>query len=220
MALEVAWNFDEASGAVVDYSGNNRGFALTGTTARTAAGGGYTYGGTLPNRKGLIQTTTGIQLGPSMTGLNSTSRTFEAWVKTQTTDPSWMLEWYNTANDTGAWGLLLLSTVWSFRAKNAANTAFPVTLTKDSVAFHHIAATHDGSVMKVYRDGVQVGSNVSIPSALMTADVMRVFDTAQGGTLSDTRIYSHVLTATEINTDMATPVTAQTPGFTGWGIPL
>lgn len=223
MALELAWNFD-GTGVAVDHSGHGRDLTIgagNGNSARTAAGGGYTYGGTVPGRMGLHQTVNDIMTGPAMTGLNTASRTIEFWCKTQTNDPSWMMEFHNTANDTGAWGLLLLGGALSFRAKNAANQSFPVSLTQDSANFHHIAATHDGTNLKVYRDGVQVGSNVALSGAILTGDVFYPFDqSGSSGILSDVRIYSHVLTQSQIASDMNTPVTAATPGFIGWGVPL
>ena len=74
MTLLLAWSFDEASGAVIDQSGNGRGFSLTGNTIRTASGGGYTYGGTLPASLGLTQSAAGIQAGPAITGPSCSAR--------------------------------------------------------------------------------------------------------------------------------------------------
>jgi hypothetical protein len=221
VALELAWNF-EGTGVVDDLSGNGRTFTPSGNTVRTAAGGGYTYGGTVPTRKGLTQTAAEIFLGPAITGLNSAARTIECWAKTQGNDPSWFLELYNLTNDTGAWGWLLLNGTWSFRAKNTSNTSFPVTLTKDSANFHHLAATHDGANLKVYRDGAQVGSNVALAGSILAATAFRIFDQAGSACLiSDVRIYSDALTQAQIAADMNTPVSAPAAsGFTGWGVPL
>lgn len=221
MSLELALKFNERNGSVVDHSGNNRGFALVTNTVRNSAGSGYTYGGSDANSSGLTQTSAVIQTGPaSMTPFNTTGRTIEVWAKAPGANPSWMLEFYNAANDTGAWGWLILSGTWNFRAKNAANTVFQsAALTQDTANFHHYAATHDGTTMKVYRDGVQVGTDISMPSAVMTADAIRVFDLSGSTNIIDeVRIYSHVLTGAQIATDMVTPIAELLQP--GWGIPL
>lgn len=205
------WSFNEASGAVVDNSGNSRGFSLTGNSARTAAGGGYTFAGAAPNSKGLITTGTDIQAGPAITGLNTTSRTIMAWVKTSASDPSWFLEYHRAGvDDTGVWGFLLLGGTFRFRAKNSSGTAFERNLTLDAANFHHLAATHDGTNLKVYRDGVQVGADVSMAFAVWGADDVRVFDGCNGVNISHVRVFDVALTSTEINTWMNTPTPTAT----------
>lgn len=221
MTLLLAWNFEEASGAVVDYSGNGRGFSLSAGTVRTAAGSGYTYGGTLSSSVGLTQSSAVIQAGPATTGLNTASRTMMCWAKAPGATPSWFMEFHNAAGDTGAWGWLMLSGVFRFRAKNAAGTVFEVNLTADAANWHHYAATHDGTNLKVYRDGTQVGTDVALSGALLTGDDMRVFDNAgSANVIDDVRIYDTALTAAAITSDMNTPVAAATSGFQGWGIPI
>lgn len=220
MTLLLAWSFDEASGAVIDQSGNGRGFSLSAGTVRTSAGGGYTYGGTLPASKGLTQTSAVIQAGPAITGLNSTSRTMEAWIKLSAAGTYWGMEYHQAANDTGVWGWLYLSSVFRFRAKNSANALFEVTLTPDHGNWHHLAATHDGTTLKCYRDGVLVGSGLSMAFPVWTADDIRVID--QGSTnltLKDVRVYDTVLSAAQITTDMNTPLTTPAAAeFEGWGV--
>lgn len=221
MTLLLAWSFDEVSGAITDYSGNGRGFSLSAGTVRTASGSGYTYGGALPNSKGLTQTSGAIQAGPAITGLNTTNRTMECWAKAPGANPSWFMEYHQASNDTGVWGWLMLSGVFRFRAKNSSNTVFDITLTADASNWHHYAATHDGTTLKAYVDGVLVGSGLSMAFPVWAADDIRVFDA--GGTtnfIDDVRVYDTVLSAGAITTDMNTPVAAATPGFEGWGIPL
>lgn len=220
MTLLLAWSFDEASGNVIDLSGNGRGFALSAGTVRTAAGGGYTYGGTLPNSQGLTQTSAVIQAGPAITGLNTTSRTMEAWFKLAAAGTYWGLEYHQAANDTGVWGFLYLSSVFRFRAKDASNNLYEVTLTPDLGVWHHLAATHDGTTLKVYRDGVLVGSGVSMAVPVWAADDVRVIDLGSTNlTMKDVRVYDTVLSAAQITTDMNTPLTAvASTAFEGWGV--
>ena len=209
MAMLLEWSFDEASGDVLDSSGNGRSFTIT-NSARTAAGSGYTMGGAAPNSKGLSATGTNIQPGCAITGLNTTSRTIMAWVKTSASDPSWFLEYHRAGtDDTGVWGFLNLSGTFRFRAKNSAGTTFERTLTLDGANFHHLAATHDGTTLKVYRDGVQVGADISMAFAVWGADDFRVFDGSQSAILDHVRVFDTALTSAEINTWMNT--TTPTP---------
>jgi hypothetical protein len=211
MSLVLELGMDEASGALLDTSGNGRNVTLTGNNTRTAAGSGYTYGGTLPNSKGLIQTAADsfTAFNGAMTPFNTTNRTVMFWAKQPGANPSWVLEYYNAANDTGVFGWLLLSGSFRFRAKDSSNNVYERSLTSAPTVFHHYCATHDGTNLKVYVDGVQVGANVSMPVAVWNADAIRIFDQA-GSTpvLDDIRVFNTVLTSTEINTWMTTPVGA------------
>lgn len=213
MSLVLELGMDEASGDLLDTSGNGHNITLTTGTTRSAAGSGYTYGGTLPNSKGLIQTSSAIQLAfnGAMTPFNTTSRTVMFWGKIPGANPSWVLEYYrNPSDDTGVFGWLLLSGTFRFRAKDAVGGLYERNLTSAPTVFHHYAATHDGTNLKVYVDGVQVGANVSMPVAVWGADAIRVFDqfSTSGGGIDDVRIFNTALTSTEINTWMTTPVGA------------
>lgn len=211
MSLVLELGMDEASGALLDTSGNGRNISLTGNNTRTAAGSGYTYGGTMPNSKGLTQTAADafVAFNGAMTPFNTTGRTVMLWAKQPGANPSWVMEYYNASGDTGVFGWLLLSGTFRFRAKDSSNNVYERNLTSASTVFHHYAATHDGTNLKVYVDGVQVGANVSMPVAVWNADALRIYDQA-GSTpvLDDIRIFNTALTSTEINTWMTTPVGA------------
>lgn len=212
MSLVLELGMDEASGALLDSSGNGRNISLTGTNTRTAAGSGYTYGGTMPNSRGLIQTSAEIftAFAGAMTPFNTPARTVMFWGKLPGVNPSWAMEYYkNPADDTGVFGWLMLNGTFRFRAKDSSNNVYERNLTANSGVFHHYCTTHDGTNLKVYVDGVQVGTNVSMPVAVWNADSMRLYDSA-GSTaeLDDIRIFNTALTSTEINTWMTTPVGA------------
>jgi hypothetical protein len=65
MTLLYAYNFDEASGNVLDRSGNGRDTVFAGSLARTASGGGHTD-------KGMSQSTTTIDSnGPPIAALRT-----------------------------------------------------------------------------------------------------------------------------------------------------
>lgn len=212
MTLLLAWNFDEASGAVVDQSGNGRGFAVSGNTIRTATG---------HTDKGLTQNAADVTLGPSITGLQTTNRTWMAWVRYATSVTGWAGEFYDSGQDTGRWGLLDLSGTIRFRAKNASNTVFESTAIPRNVGvFQHIAATHDGANLKCYLNGA-LHSTTAMASAVGTADTFRVLDQTGGNVIiDDFRLYDQALDLATISALMNTPVTAGPPPFQGWGVPL
>lgn len=215
MTLLLAWNFDEASGAVVDQSGNGRGFAVTGNTQRTTSGNGHTD-------KGLTQNSADITVGPSITGLQTTNRTWMAWVKWATSVTGWIVEFYDSGQDTGRWGVLDLSGTIRFRAKNASNTVFESTAIARNVGtWQHIAATHDGANLKTYVNGSLL-STTTMASAVGTADTVRVLDqTGSNVVIDDVRLYDEVLDAATITSLMNTPVSGSVPNsFQGWGIPI
>ena len=206
MTLLAAWDYSGAGAVIPDMSGNGRDFSLTGTSARTAAGGGYTYGGTRPLTRGLGQGTTEVQDGPPITGLNTAARTVMTWAKTAPVNPSWFLEYHRNAEDTGVFGWLFLSSVLRGRAKNAANAVFEVSTVTDSPNYHHRALTHDGATLRLYHDGVLVGS-AAMASAVWAADTLRIFTNAGSGVvLSETRIFDEALDAATITTWMNTPI--------------
>lgn len=217
---DAAWNYGEASGAVVDQTGNGRGFALTGTTARTAAGGGYTYGGAQPNTKGLTQASNEVQAGPSPAFLNVAAWSIATWAKAAPADPSWFLELFNNTlgGGTGVAGWLMLSSSLRGRIKNSSNTAFEQTVTPDGTNYHYFAITHDGTNLKVYRDTAGTLALIGTVAAAFTratADVFRVFDNSGSGCiLSETRMWTTALTLAELQEASSTPVVAATVSVT------
>lgn len=229
MAELVAWNYGETSGPVLDRTGNGRNFTLTGTSTRTAAGNGYTYGGTRPNTKGLTQASAEVQVGPSLTGLEPAAWTVATWAKAGAADPSWFLEWYRATDTTGVRGWLTLSGSLRGRIKNPANTAFEQPVTADGANWHYFAMTHDGTNLRVYRDtGGTVALIGSVAAAFTpwSATELRIFDNSNSGcVLSETRILNTALTLAELQTLSQTPVedaapvsgalSANLPGFTG-----
>jgi hypothetical protein len=159
----------------------------------------------------LVQTAADVftAFNGAMTPFNTAGRTVMFWAKQPGANPSWVLEYYNAGSDTGVFGWLLLSSVFRFRAKDINFTIYERNLTSAPTVFHHYAATHDGTNLKVYVDGAQVGADVSMPFAVRDADAIRIYDQA-GSTpvLDDLRIFNTALTSTEINTWMTTPVGA------------
>lgn len=198
MALELELSFDELTGDALDSSGNGRNLTIAGNTVRT--GSGHANGG-------LTQNANDVTLGPSLSGLQTTSRTSMFWVNYGAGPVSWIFEFYkNPSDDTGVWGLLLLGGTLRWRAKNSSGSVFESSsIPIDTGNWHHIAATHDGVNLKLYRDGV-LFSTTPMASAVWTADVFRLFDqTGSSVKIDDVRHFSTALTEPEIATWMNTP---------------
>jgi hypothetical protein len=187
--LLVAWTFDEASGPVLDHSGNSRDLTLNGTAARSSGK--------------LIQTSAGtVTTGPDVTAFETSVRTWMLKLTVTGAANCWAMEFYRTANDTGVMGLLLLSGNLHFRIKNPSNSVFSsATIPQDTGNEHHIAATYDETgTLRVYRDGVLLGSPVPVTGGIWDADVLRVLDNAGGVfRIDDVRLFNGALTQEEID---------------------
>jgi hypothetical protein len=213
MAQLLAWNFDEASGDAADYSGNGRTVTISSgnLTGRVA---GHTS-------TGLQQTTSGISLGPSLTGLQTSARTVMFWLKVNAAWSGWLLEFYRSTalaapNDTGVWGLLYLSGTMRWRAKNSSNTATDITIAPDTGVWHHIAVTFTGTTLTVYRDGTLLSTG-TVSGGLWAsgADTFRVAESVgTAAVIDDVRMYDTALDAATIGTLMNTPVSGSS-AFTG-----
>lgn len=206
MTLLAAYNFDEASGNVLDVTGNGHDFAISGNTVRTASG--HTNGG-------LTQTATATAAGPSPTGLQGTSRTWMTWIKFTAAVSGWILEFHVSSANTGAWGLLDISGTLRFRAKDSSNNVYESTaINRNLGTWQHIAATHDGANLKLYINGV-LQSTTPMATAVWTADVLNVLDqTGSNVIIDDTRFYDAALDAATITSLMNTPVSGSS-SFTG-----
>lgn len=198
MALLAAYNFDEATGAVVDASGNGRGFTLTASTVRTAAG---------HTSQGLTQDAAVIQLGPSLTGMQTANRTVMAWVKETSAATGWVLEFRVNSITSGSWGILFLSGLWQIQARNAAGVVQASIARPVDSAWHHVAGTYDGSNVRLYLDGVLVATTALAGPLRTDADEFRFIDTTSSKVaIDDARHYDTALDVATIAALMATPV--------------
>lgn len=201
MALLAAYNFDEASGAVVDVSGNGHGFPLVGNTARTTGSGGHTA-------EGLFQTTATIDAGPSVFGLTA-NRTMEMWIKSTASVTDGRIFETVSADTESIWEFLFRDTAWHLQAWNATTFA-RATITRPTDGLpHHLAGTYDGTSLRLYLDGVLAGGPTALTGPLRTNGTsLNVFHTCPTTIIDDARFYDTALSAAAIVTDMNTPVTS------------
>ena len=76
----------------------------------------------------------------------------------------------------------------------------------------HVAGTYDGTTLRLYVNGVQVGSQAKTGSMPVSANPLQIGgDSIYGqyfpGSIDEVRVYNRALSATEIQSDMNTPIT-------------
>jgi hypothetical protein len=201
MALELELSFDEVSGNALDSSGNGRDLDMSGGNFGFRTTGLY-------GTNAFQQSATGLTAGPTMvSALQTPSRTTMFWLRVNAGGTYWIDEYYNAANDTGAWGLLYLSGALRWRVKDPSNNPYDVMLTPDPGVWHHICAVFDGTKLWVYRDGTLVNTGgTTVSGGIMSADAFRFAESAGSqATIEDFRHYSSALTQPEIATLMTIP---------------
>lgn len=201
MTLLAAFNFDEASGNVLDVTGNGHDWTLNTGAQRTASG--HTLGGLTKLGAGTA-TLAATPFG------QTTNRTFMFWMQ-GAGNAVWWLRWYATTPDTGTWGIYDLSGNVTLRLrKGSTNTNITVAFPGDGL-FHHYAGTYDGSVSKLYLDGTLVATSGTVTAPLDTADLIDCMETSlTTQTMDDLRIYDEALTQSQIAALMAIPVAPTT----------
>ena len=86
-----------------------------------------------------------------------------------------------------------------------ASAAIPVN------TWSHVAVTYNGTTFTLYRNGAVVATSATSGMIQTTATPLRIggnvpYGEYFQGRIDDVRVYNRALSATEIQTDMATPV--------------
>jgi glucose/arabinose dehydrogenase len=209
--LVAAYGFNEGSGTTLgDSSGNN----LNGTIAGAAwnASGKYGSALTFDGINDLVTVADAAALDLT------TGMTLEAWV-----NPSALGGWRNVLIKERPGG-----EVYNLYASGDASAPQVFIVTGGSPAdargstqlvlntWSHVAATYDGSVLRIFVNGAQVGSRNVGGSILTSAGVLRIggngiWGEFFAGRIDDVRIYNRALSASEISVDMNTPVGTTLP---------
>lgn len=198
-----AYNFDEASGPVVDYSASGaHGFSIAGASVSRVAG----------------HTGSGLRsIGSTPATLpdvgRTTNRTVLGWLLFSGITSSWPIQFLVPSEDSGGWGILYLDPNIVIQGRNT------VTLARASAAWpadgqpHHIAGTYDGSHIRLYIDGVLQGAPTALAGPLRTdtnpPQLWAGTGVMASGYIDDLRIFDSVLSGAEIVTMMNTPVVAE-----------
>jgi chitodextrinase len=205
--LVAAYNFDEGTGTTVaDASGNGNTGTVSNTTWSTTGkyGKALTFNGTnswvtVPNSTSL-HLTTGMTLEAWVNPTSSQSGVWQSVImKEHTGDLDYALY---KANSTGKPEGVVYTT---------AEHELPGTSNLALNTWAHLSETYDGTTMRLYVNGVQVASKAQTGSINVSTGALRIGgDSIWGeyfkGMIDDVRIYNRALSATEIQTDMNTPV--------------
>jgi RHS repeat-associated protein len=213
--LVAAYGFDEGSGASVgDASGSGNAGTISGASWSTSGkfGNALDFDGvndrvTVPDSDSLDLTSSGM--------------TLSAWIKPDAVDD------YRTVLMKEG------STNYSYTLYSSTNTGDrpsfefqnnqllgPSALSTG--AWAHLAATYDGAMMRIYINGVQVGTDPDTDAIPVTSNQLSIGrNTIWGeyfdGLIDEVRIYDRTLTPAEIQTDKDTAVAEQTGGSSGGG---
>jgi hypothetical protein len=205
--LVAAYAFNENTGtAAADATGNGRTGTISGATWTTAGknGAALSFNGT--SARVDIADHNSLDL--------TTGMTLEAWVYPTALGTSWRSIILKENGSALAYGLYANENVARPSAYVHIGSAEPSAAGTSALAVNtwsHLAATYDGSTIRIYVNGVQVGSRTQTGSIAVSTGALRIGgNTVWGewfaGRIDDVRIYNRALSAAEIQTDMATPV--------------
>lgn len=209
MTRLAAWNFDEASGDVLDASGNEHNFPLASPAIRTT--GKYGSGLTLSSTSSFIISST------ILTALKTPNRTVAAWIQETAPTIGWVGEFYLSSIDSGSWGILFLSNQWHIQARNADGfVRCSVARPTDSL-FHHVAGTYDGVNVRMYLDGTLVATQPLTAPLRSDADSFKIFDNV-GSTIvvDDLQYFDTALSPSQVADAMVPVVTGRSGKSKVW----
>lgn len=215
-----AYSADEASGNVLDLTGNGHVIVPAGVTGRTAAGGGHTFGGALPNSKGLTQSGSENVVNISPFG-QTARRTLMFWMKiTADVTDGRMYEFVGGGES--VWEIMCRVNLIHLQAWNAAGFARASFTRPTDNIFHHYAGTYDETNLKIYLDATLQATTALTAPLRTTATGINILNNTGPAIITDeARLFDDALTAAEISAIMNLQAPAlPSVAFSGWGIPL
>ena len=204
--LVAAYGFDEGAGiSALDGSGNNNTGAVSGTQWIAAGrfGGALSFNGT----SSLVSVSDSASLDLT------TAMTLEAWVQ-----PAAVGGWRTALLKERPQGLAYAL----YAHEDPSGPAGYVNVQGDRAVggtgaltvgqWTHLAMTYDGATLRLFLNGVQVASRAQTGAATVSTGMLRIGGNSIWGeyfqgVIDEVRIYNRALMASEIQTDMAVPVT-------------
>jgi chitodextrinase len=204
--LVAAYSFNEGTGtAVADSSGNGN----TGTIAGAAWTTAGRYGGALSFNGGAR-----INITDSASLRLTTGMTLEAWVNPTAVNSAWrdviykgndnyFLEATSTSGGAPAGG----GTFGSAGAEVYGTASIPTN------TWTHLAVTYDGAKLQLYINGSLAATRTQTGNIATSTNPLQIGgDSIYGqyfaGLIDEVRVYNTALTASQIQTDMTTPIGA------------
>ena len=204
--LVAAYSFDEGGGTTAsDASGN-------GNTA-TFAAETWTAGGKFAGAARFDGTSARVNV-PDASSLDMTAGvTLEAWVRPTVLAPSQTVIAKERAGGGFPYGLELDNGVPSAYIVASSNAVARATSALPLSTWSFLAATYDGSTLRVYVNGAQVAStSVSGAIATSTGPLSIGADTAWGeylsGDVDNVRVYNRALSVSELQGDQSAAIAA------------
>ena len=208
--LVAAYAFDEGSGATVaDTSGNGNNGSITNATWSTSG----KYGDALQFNGNALVTI------PDAASLHlTTGMTLEAWVNPTVVNANWRDvvykgndNFYLSATSANGGGVPDAGMIAGGSYADAFGTS---TLPVSTWSF--LTETYDGSTLRLYVNGTQVASTAHTGTIATSTNPLQIGgDSIYGqfftGLIDNVRVYNTALTAAQIQTDQATPVSTSGP---------
>ncbi len=203
--MVAAYAFDEGTGSTVADSAASAG-------PGTIEGATWTSSGKFGS---ALQFNGGARVRvPDSNALDLTSAmTLEAWVYPTSSQSLWRTVVQKETDSyllhaSSSAGGLVPATGGTFGG-NGNWTAAPSAITVNT--WTHLAATYDGSMIRLYVNGLLVSSVTQTGSITPTSSPLTIggndpYGEYFVGRIDDVRVYNRALTATDIQTDMTTPV--------------
>ncbi|MFC6225818.1 LamG-like jellyroll fold domain-containing protein [Hymenobacter artigasi] len=186
-------------------------FSCTDVVPATVASA-LTFNGT--NQYVALPATTPVPVG-------NTAYTIEAWIKPTAMGTYGIIGWgnYGTDNQVNALRLYnsgLINYWW--------NRDIVVATPSLVGAWHHVAATYDGTTRTLYLDGVAIGSDTPAPHAVPDASNLRIASTCPTfcggeyfpGSIDEVRVWNVARTAAQLNTAKGVGLPGGTAGLVAY----
>ena len=187
---------------MTDASGNGNNGTIGGATWTTSGkyGNALVFNGT--SALVTINNSASLQLGTAMT--------LEAWVSPSTVSSAWRDVIYK-GNDN--YYLEGTSPTSGAGRRGGTFSGSPIygTTALTANTWTHLAATYDGTTMRLYVNGVQVASQAQTGAIATSTNPLQIGgDSIYGqyfaGTIDEVRVYNVALTAAQIQSDTNTPL--------------
>jgi hypothetical protein len=203
-----AWGFDEAGGTTTaDRSGKANTGTISGATRSTAGkfGGALSFDGvndwvTVPDANSLDLTA---------------GMTLEAWVRPSATGTVWRTTLLKESSAGLVYGLYANTNTQrpSGHVFTSLETDIRGTATVPLNVWTHLATTYDGSVLRLYVNGVQVSTGAVSGSIATSANALRIggnsiWNEWFKGLIDEVRVYDRALTAAQVQADMNAAVSS------------